>query len=118
MENGELLHTEEFQGFEINLYALPEYDQPDWDFPSEEEKQELLRKIDNGVYMWFTAKVTASKLGIELGSDYLGACCYESTKQFIEGGYYESMRDEAVNQAKTAITALSRKQKRCKHEQH
>ena len=30
----------------------------------------------------FCAKVTAEKLGIELGCDYLGGCVYESQEDF------------------------------------
>lgn len=101
-------HTEEFEGFTINLELLPEDVQPDWDFESEEDRAETLRKIDAGVWLWFCAKVTASKHGIVLATDYLGACCYESADDFVTGSvYYEDMRRTVVDEARRAITALA-----------
>lgn len=108
MEHQELLHTEIQDGFEINLYALPEYDSPDWDFENEEEKAQLLKRIDRGQVLWFCAKVTASKAGVELGSDYLGGCCYDSIEQFTSDGYYADMKATAINEAKAKIQELTK----------
>jgi hypothetical protein len=100
-------HETEKAGFHITLELLPEDSEPDWDFESEEERQELLRKIDQGVYLWFTAKVSAWKEGIELGTDYLGGCCYESVDDFIQpGDYYDDMVDVAIAEAKATIAKL------------
>lgn len=92
---------EEVRGkYIIRLELLPEYDMPDWDFESEEERQELLRKIDQGVYLWFCAKVSAWIDGVELASDYLGGCCYDSVAQFVEdSGYYEDMVETVITEA-------------------
>ncbi len=102
----ELVHTEECQGFTIKLYLCPEYDSPDWDFESEEEKAELLRKIDNCDVLWFCAKVTASKHNIELAYDYLGGCCYDSIEQFITDGTYADMKDSVIAEAKQTLKVL------------
>ena len=102
----ELVHTEECQGFTINLYLRPEYDTPDWDFEREEERTELLRKIENGSVLWFCAKVTADKKGVELSSDYLGGCCYSSVDQFLTGGYYEDMKNTVIEEARQTIKEL------------
>lgn len=112
MDNYELRHTEEREGFTIKLHTRYEEDQPDWDFNSEEDKQELLRKIENGSVEWFITKVTAEKNGIVLGTDYLGGCCYESISDFIKpGDYYDSMVCEAIRQANKAIVTLTNESK-------
>ena len=108
MNNGELVHEIERDGFVIRLYLEPETDAPDWDFESEEDRQETLRKIDQGIYLWFCAHVVALKSGIELGHDYLGGCCYDSVKQFIEEGeYFDDMVNEAVDQARETLKRLA-----------
>ena len=100
------VHTEQFEGFTITLDLLDEDHSPDWDFENEEDRADTLRKIDNGSLLWFVAKVTASKNGIDLATDYLGGCCYESVAEFLTGGYYEDMRSTVVNDAREAIKGL------------
>jgi len=100
-------HELDKDGFHITLELLPEDSEPDWDFGSEEEKQELLRKIDQGVYLWFVAKVSAWKEGIELGTDYLGGCCYDSVEDFIKpGDYFDDMVNNAIASARLMIEVL------------
>jgi len=100
-------YTEQSEGFEINLTLEPEYEQPDWDFESEQQKQDLLDKIESGELLWFVAKVTASKCGVELAVDYIGGCCYKSIDDFIENsGYYEDMKQTCINNAKEKILEL------------
>ena len=100
-------HTEEFDGFVIALDLEPEHEAPDWDFESDEDRDETMRKIENGTYLWFMAKVTASKNGIVLATEYLGGCCYESVAAFIEpDGYYTDMRATVADEAKAAIAKL------------
>jgi hypothetical protein len=83
----ELIHTEKKAGFRIAFYACEEFLNPADDLGVEE-----CRRIDNGELCWFMAEVTASKDGIELGTDYLGGCCYASPQEFISGsGYYPGM---------------------------
>lgn len=106
MKHQELVYTETQEGFEINLYLLPEEETPDWDFESAEEKEELLHKIENGQLLWFVAKVTASKAGVELGVDYLGGCCNKNMKEFIADGYYADMKAEAIYEAHLKLKAL------------
>lgn len=56
----------------------------------------IQRELDSGnPWAWCVAKVTVSFMGLE-GTDYLGGCSYASEKEFKEGGYYESMIDEAL----------------------
>jgi hypothetical protein len=54
-------------------------------------------------YAWFCAKVTVWKDGEELGSDYLGACCYKTEKQFYttyKGDYFADMVRECAGETK------------------
>lgn len=67
------------------------------------------RKIDLGELEWFCAKITASKNGIELAEDYLGACCYATYEDFINlDCYYGDMVKTVIEQAKQAIIDLSK----------
>lgn len=106
MTHFETVHTENFAGFTIELAMCPEEAQPDWDFGTEEDKENTLRKIDNGSLLWFVARVTASRKGVRLGTDYLGGCCYESVKDFMQDGYYTNMIDTAVSEAREKLAEL------------
>lgn len=108
MEHQELVHEEEYKGFTIRLYLLPEYDHPDWDM-TEEEHKELYEKLRNNELLWFTAKVVAELDGHEFGTDYLGQCCYASVKDFMQGLYYVDMKDTAIDEAKAALKMLQSK---------
>lgn len=101
----ELVHTEEYKGLEIRLYFLLEYEQPDWDM-SEDEEKELNEKIRSGALLWFCAKVGASIDGHVLATDYLGGCCYESVKDFINDVYYQDMKEDVFEQSCKEIENL------------
>lgn len=103
----ETIKTETIDGFDITFSVGPEDMAPDWDFETDADRDELLRKIENGTFLWFVAKVTASKNGIELASDYLGGCCYESTDEFIEDAYYFDMVQNVISEAREAIVKLA-----------
>jgi hypothetical protein len=45
-------------------------------------------------WLWCRVRVTATFKGFT-GDDTLGCCGYESEEDFIKGGYYEQMREEA-----------------------
>lgn len=105
----ETIHKETAAGFDIVFSVTPEIESPmqDWHFETEEERQELLRKIENGDLAWFIARVQAFKNGIELGVDYLGGCCYDSPMQFVNASdYYGDMVEAAVNEARANIAKL------------
>lgn len=105
----ELIHEEQAEGFAIRFYAMPEDSHPRDSFDdSVDDIAEICRKIDNGTYEWFVAKVTASKNGIELASDYLGACLYESCQQFVtDNDYYADMKARVIEEAKQTIHVLA-----------
>ena len=100
-------HEETVDGFDIVLHTTGETEPPDWDFESEEDRAETMRKIDDGTWDYFIARVTASKHGIVLGTDYLGGCCYDSVSQFVEDGdYYKGMVQEAIEEARETLEKL------------
>jgi hypothetical protein len=107
MSYWETVHEEDFAGFHIKLEITSEDYAPDWDFENEEDRLETLQKIENGSLLWFVAKVSASRKGIELGSDYLGGCCYSSIQEFLQEGYYVDMIDSAIAEARKTLEELA-----------
>lgn len=106
---GEIVHTEEWEGFKVTLELLPEDDDPRGHFASgnDEDDADIVRKIESGYYLWFVAKVSASKAGIVLGTDYLGGCCYKSAADFMApDGYYPQMRKDAITEARAKLNEL------------
>ena len=103
----EKVHQEEKDGLIITLEITQETDAPDWDFESEQERQDLIEQINNGNILWFVAKVSAMKQGILLAEDYLGGCCYDSVEDFIEDAYYQDMVDNVITEAKQKIIDLT-----------
>lgn len=109
MDRYQLEHSEQYQGFTIKFYSEFEHTHPRDSFDDTEwDIDELCQKIDAGHYVWFTAKVTASKNGIELASDYLGCCLYESVMEFVtDNDYYSDMKQTVVNEAHGVIKLLT-----------
>ena len=104
----ETIHTETAAGFDIVFSVAPETDAPDWDFDSEEDRQDLIDRINDGRLAWFVARVQAFKNGILLGTDYLGGCCYDSPMQFVNASdYYGDMVENVVAEAREALEQLT-----------
>lgn len=103
------IHTENVQGFDITFSIEPEYIHPRDCFDIEQEAIDgIMNDIDSGRLYWFSAKVTASKNGIELANTYLGACLYQDPMQFVQDNdYYADMVAEVINEAKRAIANLA-----------
>jgi hypothetical protein len=109
MTHWELIHEEQSAGFDIRFYAAPEDVHPrDCFDDTVDDIAEICRKIDIGVHHWFIAKVTASKHGIELASDYLGGNLYTDARDFVsEDDYYADMRARVIDEAKQTIHILT-----------
>ncbi len=108
-EHWDVVHSEERNGFNIELAFTDEQDDPRGHFDSgdAEADQEVFDKIANGTYLWFCARLRVYKAGVVLGDDYLGGCCYASAADFMaEGGYYEDMMHEAMTRAKDKLAEL------------
>jgi hypothetical protein len=59
----------------------------------------------------FVAKVTAKFEGIELATDYLGGCIYESFEEFInqKDDYFDQMVNQVVKDGKEELKRLKEK---------
>lgn len=109
----DILHTIELgniDGFDLTFNALVEdlpLDAIFFDYPVTDIK-ELARQIDNGELEYFCAQVTASKHGVELASNYLGACCYKSYQDFIGShDHISDMKYQAIKEAQEKIKLLN-----------
>ena len=89
---------------EIEIEALPEHASIDGNCSAldEEANKEAARwvrqELDNGnQWAWCVAKVTVSYQEVE-ASSYLGCCSYKSQEDFMIGGYYVDMLQEAIEE--------------------
>lgn len=104
------IHTEDTQGFHIVFSAASEDTHPRDSFDEScHDIEDICRKIDDGTYVWFVARVEAYRHGVLLASDYLGGCLYESFADFMqEGSYYEDMVHNVITAAKSTLARLGR----------
>jgi hypothetical protein len=97
-----LIHSLDKKGFHITVEALPEYINPADMF----DDDATIEGIRNGTFEWFMVRVTASKNGIKLGTDYLGSCCYRHYLDFIDDDYLPDMIERAITESKEIISKL------------
>ena len=64
-----------------------------------EETEDRLIEIWNSNDV-FCAKLEANYKGLELSSDYLGGCIYNSYNDFYKDDYFLDMRDNVINDAR------------------
>lgn len=106
----ELLKTYEQEGFTINIYAEEETIRLGEQFEfNGEELKEIYKKLNNYQMVYFMAKWTASKAGIELGTSYLGCCLYDNYEGFLNdclAGVFDDCVETAINEAKKALPKL------------
>lgn len=74
-----------------------------------DDVDEICRKIDCGDYEWFMMRVRAFFDGHELGSSYLGGCCYADAREVLTDGTAEDFIEEALKEALEAAGSLKRK---------
>ena len=100
------IHTETRDGFEVVLSVAPETDDPRGHF---DDDGETAQAIADGRFDWFVARVEAQRDGVTLGTDYLGACCYESPQRFVaeSEGYYADMVKQAIDEARATLARLT-----------
>ena len=105
------MYIETIDGFDIHFEALPEDLQLQDTFDDTvTDIDQLARDIDSGKYEYFCAKVSANKSGVELGTDYLGACLYDSIEQFYteyHDDYFIDMVSSAIDEAKATIELIN-----------
>lgn len=104
----ETIKTEDTQGFHIVFSAAHEDMHPRDSFDEScYDIDDICRKIDDGTYVWFVARVEAFRHGVLLASDYLGGCLYDSYGDFLQDGYYEDMVFNVVAEAKQTLEKLA-----------
>lgn len=97
------------KGFDVYFEALEE-DIPLSDDLEPDDYEEAIDKISSGEWVYFCAKVSAHKAGIELSNDYLGGCIYASYEQFYteyKEGYFADMVENAISEAEKTIAELT-----------
>jgi hypothetical protein len=104
-QHWENIHKETHKGFDITL-AITYEDTHPRDMFEPDAVEEICERIDNGALIWFVARVTASRHGIELGRDYLGACLYENASDFIGDDSYLDLCYNAIKEAKNNLELL------------
>jgi hypothetical protein len=105
MTHWELIHTQERDGFTLELHFAPEDDAPENHF-GDDAMAYLCESIRCGDLLWFVARVTASKRGVPLGTSYLDCCCYDSAAQFIDNSF-DDMADDAIAEARATLVKLA-----------
>lgn len=71
--------------------------------------EEILMKIDEGTYDWFMLRVRVFFDAHEMGSHYLGGCCYEDARTVLTDGTAEDCISQAMDEAKQEIIRLREK---------
>lgn len=107
----ETVHTEQRGKWAITLAFAPEDTDPRDSFDEAIEAEfDTFGKIERGELLWFVARVEASIDGVVLGTEYLGACCYENAAAFYEGeaadGYYGDMVNAAIAEGEAQLGRL------------
>lgn len=65
---------------------------------------EIRFRLANGdVWAWASVKITATYDGVTGESGWLGACSYGSERDFRCDGYFEDLRDEAIEDLKLKL---------------
>lgn len=106
-------HYEKLDSFERNGFEIiidKTWDETDpRDCFDTEDVAEICRKIDNETYDWFMLRVRVFFDGHEMGSHYLGGCCYDDAKDVLTDGTAEDCISQAMDEAKTEIQRLKSK---------
>lgn len=95
---------QKLDGFIIRTYVAPEDIDPAMEF----DCPELVEDINSGAMEWFQVKITASKCGVELGSDSMGCCCYKKFDDFLGCEYWSDMVETAITEAREIIEELKK----------
>lgn len=68
--------------------------------------QDMVRKVDYGVWDWFRLRVTVHVAGVELGRADLGGCLYADCADVLCDGVAEDLVQEALEQARQTVRKL------------
>ena len=70
---------------------------------------EMCHNIEHGNLDWFSLRVRVLVEGLELSSEYLGACLYEDAREVLTDGTAEDLIDQALTEAKRDVYRLYKK---------
>lgn len=74
-----------------------------------ETEDKILARLENGdVWAWAHVTVVARWEGFE-GKDMLGACSYKNEADFMKGGYYDDMKQIALDDLNANLEAVCKK---------
>ena len=108
MRHYEELATYNRNGFEIIVDKTWEDIDPRGCFDTE-DADEIVRKINDQTYDWFMLRVRVLFDEHEMGSHYLGGCCYEDAREVLTDGTAEDCIYAAMEEAKQEILRLKTK---------
>lgn len=108
MRHYEELAKYEREGFDIVVDKTWEDLDPRGQFDVA-DAEEVCMKIDEGTYDWFMLRVRVFFDGHEMGSHYLGGCCYEDARTVLTDGTAEDCISAAMDEAKKEIVRLREK---------
>ena len=80
-----------------------------FDCETEEEIDEICRKIDHGILDWFMLRCRVFFDGVELGSDYVGGFLYEDPRDVLKDGIVEDMIYTAMEEAKKEAAKMKQR---------
>lgn len=95
----DVLLSEERNGFTIIVDKTWEEDISPADSFDTPDADEIIKGISDGNLDWFMLRVRALFEGVELGSAYLGACCYADASEVLRDGTAENLIQEALSEA-------------------
>lgn len=95
----DVLLSEERDGFTVIVDKTWETDISPADSFDTPDADEVIRGIENGNLDWFMLRARALFKGAELGSAYLGACCYADAEEVLRDGTAENLINEALGEA-------------------
>lgn len=70
-----------------------------------EQEDKILADLEWNEWAWCHVEVKGTWHGIQ-ASAHLGCCSYESEKDFIEGGYYDDMKYQVVQELTAIAQAI------------
>ncbi|HEY9659595.1 MAG TPA: hypothetical protein V6C65_14140 [Allocoleopsis sp.] len=96
----------------VAIFAEPETDvSPERDFKHDPSvARSIRRKMKTNMLAWCSIGVTVFRVGETVDwhaphTQHLGCCSYKSFQDFVEGGYYTQMRDEAIEEYRRNLKA-------------
>lgn len=104
----ELARIAREDGFEVVVDITDEDLHPKECFETD-DVGEICRKIDDGTYEWFMLRVRVLIDSHEMGSHYLGGCCYEDPREVLTDGTADDCINEAIAEARRSVRALKEK---------